>query len=398
MITHACITLPDIQGAPESWPLQKIAGLSLIERNLMAVKAQGALQASIVCPSSMREAVAGHLTRLGDDRRLPAWRLEDEGVDELEGVQGPVLRVLGSRLYHNAWIKEALGGGARVSWQKRGQPVGLDVVERMSQKAEAGRELESDGFAVEAALPKQHKAAAREVWRSLIKTSDGWFSVHLNRPISLSFSKIVSRAPIHPNWITLFTFLVGAASAVLSAFGTWIWVAIGGVLYQLASILDGVDGEIARVKYLGSKSGQWMDTICDDTTNAIYIAGVTIGVWRSTGWQWIVWIGAIAVALDVLVVSLLYYQLVVRFKSGTLLGVEWDFQKAGSKTGLPALVARLEPFMKRDLYGLLFMLIAIGGVVWIVPILSAVALVGTLAAFLGQMAKWRARDRAEAGS
>ena len=165
----------------------------------------------------------------------------------------------------------------------------------------------------------------------------------------------------------------------------------------MASILDGVDGEIARVKFLGSKSGQWMDTICDDTTNAVYIAGVTIGVWRATGWQWFLWVGAAAVALDLLVVGLMYHQLIVRFKSGTLLGFEWDFQTAEKKSGLAALVAKLEPFMKRDLYGLLFMVLAIAGVVWLVPILSAAGLVGTLITFLGQMAKWRAQDRARSG-
>ena len=393
MITTALIMLPELAGTPENWPLQKVAGLSLIERNLMALKAQGAKRAFVFCHKAMRPAVEEHLSRLGDDRRLPTWSIHDEDENKPEGLSGPMLRIHGTHLFHNNWLKEALACEQMGALQRDGKSVGLDLLSEPSSPAEPGAEVKSEGFAIEAARPDQHKAAARKIWRSLIKTSDGWFSVHLNRPVSLSLSRIVSIGPIHPNWVTLFTLMVGLSSAVFSAFGTWMWVAIGGVLYQLASILDGVDGEIARVKFLGSKSGQWMDTISDDTTNLVYIAGVTIGVWHTTGWQWILWVGGAAMALDILVVGLMYHQLIVRFKTGTLLGFEWDFQNAGKPKGLAALVAKLEPFLKRDLYGLLFMVLAIAGVVWLVPILSAAGLIGALVTFLGQMAKWRQEDR-----
>ncbi|MBW2699830.1 MAG: CDP-alcohol phosphatidyltransferase family protein [Deltaproteobacteria bacterium] len=393
MITTALIMLPELKNAPENWPLQKVAGLSLIERNLMAVKAQGATRVFVFCPKSMGPAVEEHLQQLKDDRRLPHWSVHADEENKPEGLSGPLLRIHGTRLFHNNWLKEALACEQMGALQHDGKSIGLDLLSEPGSPAEPGAELKNKGFAMEAALPEQQKAAAKKIWRSLIKTSDGWFSVHLNRPVSLSLSKIVSIGPIHPNWVTLFTLMVGLASAVFSAFGTWMWIAIGGVLYQLASILDGVDGEIARVKFLGTKSGQWMDTISDDTTNFVYIAGVTIGVWRATGWHWILWVGGAAMVLDLLVVGLMYHQLIVRFKTGTLLGFEWDFQKDDEKKGLGALVAKLEPFLKRDLYGLLFMVLAIAGIVWLVPILSALGLIGALVTFLGQMAKWRAEDR-----
>ena len=38
---------------------------------------------------------------------------------------------------------------------------------------------------------------------------------------------------------------------------------VGGLLIQLASIIDGCDGEIARLKQMSSARGAWLDTVLD---------------------------------------------------------------------------------------------------------------------------------------
>ena len=124
--------------------------------------------------------------------------------------------------------------------------------------------------------------AEKRIFSSLKKDTDGWFSTNLNRPVSLRLSRILVHYPVHPNVLTLITLLVGALSGILSAFGGYYWLALGGILYQAASILDGVDGEIARAKFLVSRSGMWLDTVCDDLTNLIYILGVTAGIYRNS--------------------------------------------------------------------------------------------------------------------
>ena len=48
---------------------------------------------------------------------------------------------------------------------------------------------------------------------------------------------------------------------------------IGGILYNTASILDGCDGEIARIKFKESKIGKLFDDLSDFISNAcVYIA------------------------------------------------------------------------------------------------------------------------------
>ncbi len=49
------------------------------------------------------------------------------------------------------------------------------------------------------------------------------------------------------------------------------------------SILDGCDGEVARLKLQASDFGCWLDTICDYTYYFVTFAGIIFGVARSTG-------------------------------------------------------------------------------------------------------------------
>jgi len=46
-------------------------------------------------------------------------------------------------------------------------------------------------------------------------------------------------------------------------------------LAQLSSILDGCDGEIARLKLLGSKYGGWFDQVLDRYSDLFIITGLT---------------------------------------------------------------------------------------------------------------------------
>ena len=54
-------------------------------------------------------------------------------------------------------------------------------------------------------------------------------------------------------------------------------------MIQFMSIIDGVDGEISRLKYLKSVWGKWLDPIVDRYVDTIVIAGMGYGYWRITG-------------------------------------------------------------------------------------------------------------------
>jgi CDP-L-myo-inositol myo-inositolphosphotransferase len=53
---------------------------------------------------------------------------------------------------------------------------------------------------------------------------------------------------------------------------------IGCAIFQLYSILDGCDGEIARAKNLVSEVGGQLDTLCDTIGNLLLLVGVGLGL------------------------------------------------------------------------------------------------------------------------
>ena len=83
---------------------------------------------------------------------------------------------------------------------------------------------------------------------------DGPVSRLLNRRLSSRISLVLLRAGVSPGAATVGAFLFALAAAVVLALGAVSTAALvtGGILVQLVSILDGVDGEIARASLRSS--------------------------------------------------------------------------------------------------------------------------------------------------
>ena len=115
-----------------------------------------------------------------------------------------------------------------------------------------------------------------------MKPTDGIWA-RLNRRISIPISRQLIKFPITANMVTIFTLGVGFASGVFFALGGY-WNTLLGALFCLwSSILDGSDGEVARLKLQESAFGCWLETICDYLFYLFLFVGMTIGLWRSSG-------------------------------------------------------------------------------------------------------------------
>ena len=60
--------------------------------------------------------------------------------------------------------------------------------------------------------------------------------------------------------------------------GDYLNLVIGAAIFQLFSMLDGCDGEIARAKYLESKRGGLVDDICDIIGGFLFMLGLGFGL------------------------------------------------------------------------------------------------------------------------
>jgi phosphatidylglycerophosphate synthase len=121
-------------------------------------------------------------------------------------------------------------------------------------------------------------AAERWLLQGLVKDSEGFMSRHFERKISLAITRRLAPTGVTPNAMTLVSLAVGLASApfFLSAHPA---VQVAAAFIFLAhSILDGCDGELARLKFLESRHGAMLDFWGD---NAVHVAvfGCMAGGW-----------------------------------------------------------------------------------------------------------------------
>jgi phosphatidylglycerophosphate synthase len=102
---------------------------------------------------------------------------------------------------------------------------------------------------------------------------DGFISRYLNRRFSDPVARLLARTPLTPNQASLGAAAVGVLSFVSFLLGQNI---VGGILVQLSSIADGVDGELARIKGMASPFGGFLDSVLDRYVDALVVLGMTI--------------------------------------------------------------------------------------------------------------------------
>jgi len=122
--------------------------------------------------------------------------------------------------------------------------------------------------------------AERQLLRRTGKSQDGIISRYINRPISRFITRRLLRFAITPSACTVSMLVVPAFSYAFLIRGDYFGFVTGTALFQLANILDGCDGEIARAKYLESERGLRLDSLCDLVTNLLFILFLSIGLFR----------------------------------------------------------------------------------------------------------------------
>jgi CDP-L-myo-inositol myo-inositolphosphotransferase len=136
-------------------------------------------------------------------------------------------------------------------------------------------------FWIDIDTEKELKIAKKILLKKLTKTTDGFVSRYLNRPISTKITKVLLNYPFFtPNKVSFISFLIATLSAAVFSLGNYISFLIGGILTQISSILDGCDGEIAKCKFKVSEYGAWFDACLDRYADAFIILGISLGLWK----------------------------------------------------------------------------------------------------------------------
>ncbi len=161
-------------------------------------------------------------------------------------------------------------------------------------------------LALRVATPADLPVAEQIIRRSSYKNTDAKIA-RFNRRMSLPVSVALMPTPLTPNQLSVMLVVLGFYSAWLFSTGHYAAGVVGAFFSLAASVLDGCDGEIARLRYQESALGCWIETFGDYSYYIAIFVGLTIGGVRQTGWDGFYWVGAVALTGTLLSFALLIY-------------------------------------------------------------------------------------------
>lgn len=229
----------------------------------------------------------------------------------------------------------------------------LREIERLAPRLKV--DLSGDGEAVSARLPSEVA-----ILRGTGKPGDGPVSRRINRPVSRALSRMVLRIPgIRPSHATLFN----AAIALLMfwALTTPSGLVMGALLFQAASVLDGVDGEIARATFRASRSGAMLDSIVDVATTLLFITGLMIHL-SSRGHDEALLLAGWGLALFLLGLSVILWHGSRTHGPFNFNHIKRHYRERTKGRFLPHLIRALTIFASRDFFALFLASLVVAGV------------------------------------
>jgi CDP-L-myo-inositol myo-inositolphosphotransferase len=157
------------------------------------------------------------------------------------------------------------------------------------------------------ATPSDVGVARRKLLAGAVGLGDGIIARHLNRRLSRRITERLVSRDVKPWQISVATFFGTVAAGLAFAMGH---AATGGLLAQFASVLDCVDGEVARIRHQDSQFAGVYDALLDRVGEAAVVGGMTL-------YAWLMGAGNSAVALGFAAVTGSSLSMLVREKYGT---------------------------------------------------------------------------------
>ena len=114
-----------------------------------------------------------------------------------------------------------------------------------------------------------------EKFKATLKSSEteDWLDLHVIRPFCYYCAVVFAKLDVHPNTVTIWSMIIGAASAFFFAFGSFYYEGAMGltmnivaiVMLMIADVLDCTDGQLARMTGKKSRLGRILDGLAGFT-------------------------------------------------------------------------------------------------------------------------------------
>jgi phosphatidylglycerophosphate synthase len=276
---------------------EPVFGRSLLERNLELCARAGINRFFIACNGAPRESVERAMgsfrnraevvlldspdaTSLGLDDLAPCVALDGNLIFTSEQLT----RVIAQYLAEPARVVRLASTGGDIS---AGLAVGT-LTDLLSPPTAAGVAGSLKGllpFALDG-RPDDPSEAERRIGITLRHETawkDGFLAHHLDRRVSWRVALMLARTGITANQVTLAnTALSLLAAAMIAMAGYWPPL-IGAMLLLVSITIDGVDGELARMKLGETDFGGKLDAVTDAIANVAMFVGVAIAAYKMAG-------------------------------------------------------------------------------------------------------------------
>ena len=391
--------------------LARVGGLPLVVRAVLALRAAGFPEIAMFARSPTEAAVA-LLTGRGVEREL---RWIHGAVDATAAAGSDAVLVLSADLLFDPRALSPLVGPVRAGAMRLGiaraapdadtrvAVCSATIVPALVARFSAGspslaRALREIGAATEPPrvlgpelyLPLDGTRSPRLLTHGLLADlarrtaqSDGYLAARLDRHVSRFLSAVLVGWPVTPNQITVASIIVGLAGAAMLATVSHGARLAGVLALMLSSVLDGVDGEVARARFEESLGGARLDLAGDYAAHLATFVGLGIGLARGGLPRTGVWV-AVALVAGVGAAMAAMHALVVR----PTLTTTGDLH--GSTDTAPGVVQRLAG---RDYTYLLLLFALAGHLEWFVY----AAAVGSWVFALGLLVRAAVRRRPPLG-
>jgi len=318
--------------------IPQVGALPVLLRAILGAQKAGAARIIVVVDQLTGPTIRHALLKTRRLRRCVEWLEFSTGEPSLPALLGQVARegeghlvlIAGDRTYHPSLHRRAAEWDAAsdaLALMTGNHLVGIYALSRemlialandRSSKVRSFEELHAWLASIRSVerepvrddkwqpilTPQQRLSAEHKLDRWLVKPTDGIFA-RMNRRLSVPISRQIIRFPITPNMVSLFTLGVSFVAGAFYSFGGYWNMLVGAILSVSASILDGCDGEVARLKFQESDFGCWLETVCDYLYYLFIFAGMAIGFFRSSGqrsylaWGGLLFLGAVASFLTI---------------------------------------------------------------------------------------------------
>jgi phosphatidylglycerophosphate synthase len=160
--------------------------------------------------------------------------------------------------------------------------------------------------------PVGRTRAERLLYARLGRTGDGWFTRLVDRRLSRCLTRLLLPTGISPNQVTLASIAIGIVSGLCFAVGSPTAAMVGALFFLTSTIIDGCDGEIARLTFRESAFGARLDILGDNLVHLFLFGGIAMGLYRRSAEATVAALGVALIAGVLFAMATVYFCVIRR--------------------------------------------------------------------------------------